>query len=112
MTEFVIISTTSDDRATAEEVARSVVEKRLAACASIIATDSVYRWNGELCSASEWLVSIKTTREAVSAIEAEIKQLHSYELPEILVTAVIGGSDDYLAWIRDEVDVEPEAEAA
>ena len=103
MRDFVIVATTTDDRAVADAIARAVVEKRLAACVGIAMRESVYRWNDEICAAQEFAVEIKTTAAAAPAVEDEVRRLHSYELPEILVLPIRGGSPAYLAWIEQEV---------
>lgn len=97
-----VVATTTDDRALAERIARAAIEKRLAACARIREADSVYRWEGEIRSEREFVLELKTTDAALGAVEALIKQLHSYELPEIVVHPISGGSKDYLAWVSAE----------
>jgi uncharacterized protein involved in tolerance to divalent cations len=65
--------------------------------------ESVYRWKGEVESATEWLLLIKTTAEASEKLRQAIGKLHSYDLPECIEIAVEGGSDSYLEWIGDSV---------
>lgn len=85
----------------AKLIARSVVEKRLAACASIVRSpiESHYRWNGKVEKARELLLLIKTTARRVGALEREVKRLHSYEVPEFIVLAIVSGSKPYLDWL-------------
>lgn len=103
MTDFVTITTTADDRGVADRIARAVIERRIAACARISSAESVYRWDGEICVAPEFVVEIKTTAAARAAVEAAIRELHSYELPEIVAHPVAGGSKAYLDWVSSEV---------
>ncbi len=103
MNVFVEIATTVDDRAVAGRIARAAIERRVAACARIHAVDSVYRWRGEVESAAEFVVELKTTAARRDAAEALIRELHTYDLPEILVRAILGGSANYLGWVADEV---------
>lgn len=103
MTGFVVISTTTDDRAIAGRIARAMIERRLGACARILPADSVYRWNGEIVSTPEFVVEIKTTEARQAEVEAAIRELHGYDLPEIVVHPILGGSRDYLDWLADEV---------
>lgn len=105
MTEFVIVTTTVDDSGAAEAIARTAVERRLAACAGIVARRSVYRWKGALETADELAVELKTLASVAPALEAAIRELHPYELPEVVVTPIVGGSEAYLAWVREGVDV-------
>lgn len=102
MTEFVTVATTTDDRAAAERIARAAVERRLGACARILPVHSVYRWKGEICDAAEFVVEIKTAASRRGPLETMIRELHPYELPEIIVHPILGGSEDYLAWLSAE----------
>jgi periplasmic divalent cation tolerance protein len=85
----------------AKLIARSVVEKRLAACVNILRSpiESHYRWNGKVEKAREILLFIKTTARKLGALEREVKRLHSYEIPEIIALPIVGGSKAYLAWL-------------
>jgi periplasmic divalent cation tolerance protein len=87
----------------ARRIASKVVRKRLAACATIVLgpVQSVYRWKGKVKAAREQLLLIKTVKKQLSALEAEIKRLHSYEVPEILAIPVLWGSADYLQWLEE-----------
>jgi len=89
----------------AKLIARSVVEKRLAACVNILRSpiESHYRWKGKVEKARELLLLIKTTATRLVALEREVKRLHSYEMPEFLVLPVVAGSSDYLAWLANAV---------
>jgi periplasmic divalent cation tolerance protein len=106
MTDAVLILTTVPDDARAESLARTLVEERLAACVNIHgAMTSIYRWKGEVDREAERQLIIKTTRDRVPALEARIKALHSYELPEFVIVPIEGGSDAYLDWVRRETSV-------
>jgi periplasmic divalent cation tolerance protein len=106
MTDAVLILTTVPDDARAESFARTLVEERLAACVNIHgAMTSVYRWKGEVDREAERQLIIKTTRDRVAALEARIKALHSYELPEFVIVPIEGGSDAYLDWVRRETRI-------
>ena len=87
----------------ARRIASKVVRKRLAACATIVLgpVQSVYRWKGKVEAAREQLLLIKTVQKQLSALEAEIKHLHSYEVPEILAIPVLWGSAEYLKWLEE-----------
>ncbi|PYT50512.1 MAG: hypothetical protein DMG43_14855, partial [Acidobacteria bacterium] len=79
--------------------------KRLAACVNIILSpvESFYTWKGNLEKAREYLLVIKTTETRLAKLEKEVKQLHSYEVPEFIALPILGGSKDYLAWLRESV---------
>ena len=105
VTDKIVVLVTCGSRAEARLIARGVVEARLAACANIlrVSVDSVYRWNGEVESAKELLLLIKTTRSRFSALQRAIKRLHSYEVPEIIALPIAAGSRAYLEWINASV---------
>jgi len=96
---FVIVSTTVDKEALAQELADSIVESRLAACVQCTSIRSIYRWKGAIERADEYLLLAKTRASLTGELTALIEKVHSYELPEITVTPIIGGSEKYLKWI-------------
>jgi periplasmic divalent cation tolerance protein len=87
----------------ANKIARSVVERKLAACVSVLESPvrSVYRWKGKIEQAREFLLLIKSTPSRLGALEAEVERLHSYDVPEFIVLPIAGGSRKYLAWLGD-----------
>lgn len=108
MTECVIITTSLATRDDAHRIAGALIGERLAACVQVTPIESYYRWDGQVEQASELLLTVKTTAACAPATEARIGALHSYALPELLVTPVIGGSAAYLGWIASAVTpVEP-----
>lgn len=95
-----IVLTTAASLEEANRIGRTLVEERLAACATLIpAVESIYAWKGSLETASEAILLLKTGSDQVSALEARLHQLHSYETPEFLVLPVESGSRAYLAWM-------------
>ena len=85
-------------------LARTLVEERLAACVNVLpAMTSVYRWKGQVEQDREQQMVIKTTVDRISALEARVRELHAYELPEFLVLTADAGAEAYLAWIEDSV---------
>jgi periplasmic divalent cation tolerance protein len=102
----VVAMTTVPDAGTAERIATTLVDERLAACANILpGVTSVYRWRGEVERASEVLVLFKTTDERSPALRARLLELHPYDVPELVVLPVVDGAVDYLAWVRSGVVV-------
>jgi periplasmic divalent cation tolerance protein len=96
----VLVMTTAGSRAEAEQIARTLVEERLAACVTIVpGAHSTYRWRDAVDTADELLLLIKTGESALEALKARIDELHSYELPEFLVLGPLRGSAAYLDWI-------------
>lgn len=85
-------------------MARLLVERRLAACVNIIPSlTSIYRWQGAVEEAAEVLLVMKTTSERLIVLEAAVRELHSYEVPEFLALEITSGSQPYLDWLTDSV---------
>ena len=98
----VVVLTTIGDGADAHSLASILVTERLAACVNVLAEmESTYRWKGGVECEREWQMVIKTTAAVVPDLEARLRVLHPYELPEFIVLPVAGGSEKYLAWIRE-----------
>ncbi|MGD0294613.1 MAG: divalent-cation tolerance protein CutA [Terracidiphilus sp.] len=96
-----IVLTTVANPEDAALLGRALVEERLAACATLIpGAQSIYRWKGEIESATETLLLIKTSQEQLAALEARLHELHSYQTPEFLVLEVDAASQPYLDWLQ------------
>jgi periplasmic divalent cation tolerance protein len=101
--QLILVLTQLPDRAAAETLARALVESRLAACVSIGGpVDSLYHWHGEIETAQEIPVVIKTRAARYAAVEAAIRARHPYELPEILAVPVSRGFPPFLSWVVAE----------
>lgn len=97
----VLVSTGSSEEA--RTIARTVVEEKLAACASIIEhVQSVFRWEGTVRSEQESLLILKTTAARFTDLKARIKAVHSYSVPEIIALPIEMGAEDYLTWLNQE----------
>lgn len=102
-TEFIQINTTSDQKETLQTIGNALIRRRLAACVQIGGpVKSIYRWQGQVESAEEWICSIKTTSENWSAVERVIRDHHNYDEPQIICLPIILGSASYLQWVRTE----------
>lgn len=86
----------------AKRIAKILVESRLAACVNVTAVQSFYRWEGQFCEDNELLMLIKTVSGRVDPLIARIRELHPYELPEMIVIPITGGNPPYLDWLRSE----------
>ena len=103
MSESLLILTNCPDEATAERIARTLVEQRLAACVNRLApVHSTYRWEGAVEHALEVPLLIKTTRERYPELESAIRALHPYSVPEIIAVPIAIGFAPYLRWIEAE----------
>ena len=101
---MLIIHCTCADPESAAAIARSLVEERLAACVSQLpGVRSTYRWQGQVECADEVLLLIKSTRERHPALAARLRELHSYELPEIIAVDVSVADPAYQAWVESQV---------
>lgn len=99
----ILVLTQMPDRASAEALARALVEARLAACVSIGATvGSLYHWRGQIEMAQEVPVIVKTCADAYAAVQEAIRAGHPYELPEIVAVSITDGLPAYLDWIDGE----------
>jgi periplasmic divalent cation tolerance protein len=98
---FIQVTTTTDSLEAARALARSAVEARLAACAQVSGPiESVYRWQGRIEQAQEWVVVFKARALAYQQLEAHIKERHSYDVPEVVATPISEGNPDYLSWVE------------
>ncbi len=104
MSEYIQVATTVATEEEAGAIARLLVEKRLAACVQVVGPmTSHYRWQGKIETAGEYLCLAKSRAALYPEIEAAIKAIHPYEVPEIIAMPVIAGSKEYLAWLAAEV---------
>jgi len=98
-----VVLVTAPDLACAERLARTLVEEKLAACVNVVpGVRSFYRWEGTVQDDTELLLVAKTQAGRGSALAARVKELHPYDLPEVLELPAVGGSDAYLDWVRLE----------
>jgi len=102
--ESVLVFCTFPDADTARQIARTLVEEKLAACVNLLPQmESIYRWKGAIEDASEVLALIKSTTWKYDLLEARIRKLHPYEVPEIISVRIHAGNTDYLRWIEQSV---------
>ena len=100
-----VILVTAPDGEFAEGLARKLLADRLAACVNIIpGLRSLYWWEGEVQDSEELLMLIKARREDVDAVVSRVKELHPYEVPEVIATDVVAGLDAYLTWVHAETE--------
>ena len=104
MTTFIQIETTTASQEEALRIARELVERRLVACAQVTGpVTSVYRWEGNVEQGEEWRCTLKTRASLFKEVATAIRELHSYECPEIIAVAMVEASADYLAWMDSEL---------
>ncbi len=106
MSKEVVIFITAGSQAEAEKIARRLVEEKFAACVNIIpGAVSVFRWEGKVNQENEVLLIVKSVAELLEKVVDRVKQLHSYQVPEVIALPIIGGAPDYLKWLREESSV-------
>jgi periplasmic divalent cation tolerance protein len=102
--DYLLVSMTTGSSEEAERIAEALVQERLAACVNIVpAITSIYRWQGEVHRDSEVLLIAKSCPELFDSLAARVKELHSYEIPEVIALPIVAGSEAYLNWIGESV---------
>jgi len=100
----IVVFVTAGSGAEARGIGELLLDRRKAACVNIVSgVDSLFWWQGKLDSAQESLLIIKTKASLLPDVVSLVKGVHSYEVPEIIAVPIIGGNEDYLKWIDDEV---------
>lgn len=104
MSDKLIVLSTASSSEEARKIASALVERKHAACVNIVpSVESIYWWEGKVNNAQELLLIIKTTSGAFDRVQATIKELHSYEVPECIAIEIKQGSESYLSWIGESV---------
>ncbi len=104
MNSYVMVLTTVDDEEVARELSRKLVERSLAACVQVVGpVVSTYRWKDAVECNQEWLCLIKTKQDLYSQVETAIREMHSYQVPEIIALSISRGSRSYLSWLEEAV---------
>jgi periplasmic divalent cation tolerance protein len=107
--EPIVVVMTAANREEASRIAEMLVEARLAACVQILPEmQSVYRWQGEIARESEVMLLAKTTLDRFDDLDRSVREIHSYETPEIIALPVTAASEPYLDWLQEEVGSYPE----
>ena len=102
MPDYIIVLVTAPNEDEAAAIAKSIVGEKLAACANIIKNvRSIYRWEGEVQDDPEVLMVIKTRKELFDKLEARVRELHSYDVPEVISLDIRDGSEPYLNWLGE-----------
>lgn len=103
MPDHILVLTTVPDEQKARDIAKTLVDERLAACVTVSAAcQSFYRWEGKICEDREMILFIKTKAALYERLEARIKQVHPYQVPEIIALPLVRGYEKYLDWLTKE----------
>lgn len=100
MNNFIMVYVTASSKTEAEKIAQTLLAERLIACVNIIGpVSSHFHWNGKVESAEEFLMILKSRADLFGRLEARVRALHSYEVPEVLAVPIVDGSRAYLDWL-------------
>lgn len=98
-----VVLVTAGSRQEAEAIAESLIQSKLAACVTLLPVFSIYTWQGTIHHDEEWQLLIKSEQSRFDELEAKIREIHSYEVPEIIALPIVAGSQPYLQWISNQV---------
>lgn len=97
----IIVQTTCSSKEEAKDIAKVLIEEKLAACVQLSQIESLYNWKNEFCCDNETLLNIKTRKDNFEKIKSKILELHSYDLPEIIQLDIANASEEYLKFIGE-----------
>ncbi|MCO4846143.1 MAG: divalent-cation tolerance protein CutA [Sulfurovum sp.] len=100
--DYGVISTTTDSKENANAITQLLLEKKLIACVQYTTIQSAYRWQGKIIKSEEILLQMKTKKSLFEKVQTEIEQLHTYDVPEIIMVPLTGANVPYLQWIEEE----------
>ncbi len=104
---LLVVLSTFPDAAAAHAVAENLVSERLAACVNVLpGVESIYRWQGKVETSQEVLAVIKTTADRYPELEKRLRELHPYEVPEIVALPAAAVAESYLAWVTANTQTE------
>jgi periplasmic divalent cation tolerance protein len=102
-----IVLVTVANQAEAESIAHTLIQAKLAACVSLLPIRSIYTWQGEVHHDQEWQMIIKTHLSQFAALETKVREIHSYDVPEIIALPITAGSAPYLCWLTQQLKDAP-----
>ena len=100
----IIIQTTCSSKEEAKNIAKFLIENKLAACVQMYEIESFYNWNNKFCCDNETLLNIKTIKENFEKVKSKIKELHSYDVPEIIQIDITNANEEYLKFTGDNIN--------
>jgi periplasmic divalent cation tolerance protein len=101
--KYGVVFVTASSQAEGEAIAQALLQAQLAACVSLMPIRSIYTWNGEVHNEGEWQLLIKTDLRHFDQLETKVREVHSYEVPEVIAVPIVAGSSSYLNWITQQV---------
>jgi periplasmic divalent cation tolerance protein len=104
MDSYGVVLVTVASESEGDAISTALLDAKLAACISMTQIKSIYRWQGKIENDTEWQLMIKTDLSQFSALEAKIKEMHSYDVPEIIALPIVAGSESYLSWIGEAMN--------
>lgn len=101
-----VVLVTASSRPEGEAIAEALIEAKLAACVTLLPVHSIYTWQGTIHKDEEWQLLIKSELARFAELEAKIRAIHAYEVPEIIALPILVGSQPYLQWISEQVNAD------
>lgn len=102
--EYGVVLVTAPSKEVAVAIASPLIQEKLAACVSLLPVESIYTWQAQVHQEQEWQLLIKTNLAQYPALEARVKEIHPYEVPEIIAVPILQGFSPYLQWLGEQVD--------
>ena len=103
--EYIVVLITTSSLDEAKRIGTSLIDNKLAACTNIISSvESIFRWQGEVCNEKEAMLIVKTRRGIFNDLQSKVKELHSYDVPEIIALPILDGNSDYLKWLDSSIN--------
>jgi periplasmic divalent cation tolerance protein len=100
--DYYQVVTTTDSQDEADKLASGIVENHLGACVHVIPMTSVYRWEGKVAKDAELRLVVKTAADRLNPLIEYIKTNHSYDVPQVIATEIVAGTDEYMSWVHEE----------
>ena len=105
MSDYIVVLITTSTREEGEKIVSTLVDEKLAACGNIIeGLTSIFFWEEKICKETEALLMIKTKKSLFERLSARVKEIHSYDVPEVIALPVTAGSEEYLDWVKKSTE--------
>lgn len=104
--QYGLVLVTASSQSEGEAIAQALLQFKLAACVSLMPIRSLYTWEGEVHNEAEWHLMIKTDLRNFAQLEVKVRELHSYEVPEVIALPLVMGSQPYLNWISEQIQIQ------
>ena len=105
--EYIVVLITTSSLDEAKSIGSSLINNKLAACTNVISSvESIFKWQGEVCNEKEAMLIVKTRKDIFNDLQSKVKELHSYDVPEIIALPILDGNSDYLKWLDSSINLD------